>query len=537
MIFHLSRSLVKKMVGYKEKILSMDPKQINSEVVKEMAKAAKIQLSPFFNPSSIALVGASRKKNSVGWVIFKTLIDNVRAGVLKAKVYGINVKGGELFGEPLYRSLSEIRGMIEHVIIAVPAKFVPQVVDEAGRKGAKVVTIISSGFSEVGNVELEHQVLETARKYDIRIIGPNGLGVLDLYTGVDTLFIPKYKEVDEGKLMLSTPRPPKGFITFLSQSGALGAAVLDYMYGEKMGLSKFISAGNKIDVDEIDILLYSLEDPTTRVIMMYIEGVKSRGDVLVKVGKYIAREKPIVVLKGGRTSAGARAAASHTASIAGNERIYRAAFHEMGAIFTDDLTQFLDTAKALAFQPPAAGNNIAIVTNGGGAGILAADRAEKAGLKVLPLPDRVMSELKEYVKDGTITPIATFANPVDLSGIATVEAYLATIETLLEEPTIQGLVIIAIHQTPNLIARAPEKIARIVNRYKKPVTVVDIGGAEMALWTRSEFDKYGLPSYPTPERAVCALRSLVEYGVWLTREGLFEKYIESWERPKLELPP
>ncbi|MGQ4892647.1 MAG: acetate--CoA ligase family protein [Candidatus Njordarchaeia archaeon] len=521
-------------MNYKDELKKMNLNELTSEKIKQFAKAAKIQLSPFFNPSSIALVGASRRQNAPGWVIFKNLIDNKREGKLKAKVYGVNIKGGELFGEPLYKSLLDIGDVIDHVIIAVPNKFVPNVMEDAGKKGAKVVTIITSGFSEVGNVELEKQVSEIAKKYDIRIIGPNGLGLLDTYTGVDTLFLPPHKSDRDGKPLLSTPRPPAGYITFLSQSGALGAAVLDYMFGEKMGLSKFISAGNKIDVDEIDVLLYSLEDPTTRVIMLYVEGIKGRGDLLVKIGKYVAREKPIVAIKGGRTSAGARAAASHTASIAGNAKIYEAAFREMGAIFANELIDFLDIAKAMAFLPPGGGTNIGIVTNGGGAGILASDCAEMIGLKVLPFHDRAMKIIHGYVEDGTIPNIATFANPIDLSAEGTDESYIAAVETLLEEPTIEGLVVITLHQTPNVTPHFPEKLAMVVHRYKKPVTIVDIGGAEMATWFRSEFDKYGLPSYPTPERAVKALKSLIDYGLWLKREGIFEDFLERWKRPEIE---
>jgi len=521
------------MKNFKKNLKNINPYELTDKEIKEMARFTRIQLTPFFNPSAIAVIGASRDKNSPGWVIFKTLIENMRNGLLKAKVYGVNIKGGELFGEPLYRSLDEIRGMIDHVVICIPSRFVPDVLEQAGKKGVRVATIISSGFSEVGNVDLEKKVIEIAEKYDIRIIGPNGLGLFDAYNGVDTLFLPQYKENKEGKQLLSTPRPPPGYIAFLSQSGALGATVLDYMYGEQMGISKFISAGNKVDVDEIDMLLYSLEDPTIRVIMLYVEGIKGRGDLLVKIGRYVARKKPIVAIKGGRTSAGARAAASHTASIAGNARIYEAAFREMGAIVANELIDFLDIAKALAFQPPASGRNIGIVTNGGGAGILASDAAESIGLSVKPLPKNVMDTIMEYVRDGTIPDIATFANPIDLSAGGSDEAYIAAIETLLEEPTINGVIVITLHQTPELSPYFVDKISMVTRRYKKPVAVVDIGGAAMARWVRGEFDKHGLPSYPTPERAVKALKSLVDYGEWLKREGIFEEFLESWERPKI----
>ena len=372
------------------------------------------ELRPFFSPKSVAVIGASRESNAPGHIIFKNLIENSRKGLLKAEVFGVNIKGGKLFGYTLYKSVLDIPKDVEHVVIAIPAKFVPKALEDCGIKGVKVATIISGGFSEVGNVDLERHVLEIARKYKIRVIGPNGLGIFDAYSGVDTLFIPTYKETDEGP-KLNMPRPEKGYITFLSQSGALGDAVLDYMWGENIGISKFISWGNKIDVDEADLLLYLMEDDTTRVVMMYIEAFREDARKIIEIGKEFTKRKPIVILKGGITEAGARATYSHTASLAGNIKVYETAFKTMGAVLAWNIEEFVDMAKALAFQPPAKGNRIGIITNGGGPGILVSDLAEKKGLRVPPLTNTTLSKLKGFVREGIIPEIATFSNPIDLS--------------------------------------------------------------------------------------------------------------------------
>ncbi len=515
------------MSNYKEELLQHE---LTPETLEEYSEKVRRELKAFFEPEAIAVIGASRDVNAPGWVIFKNLLENKEKGWLKADVYGVNIKGGELFGHPLYRSILDVPSDVDHAVIVIPAKYVPGAMEECGKKGVKVASIISAGFSEIGNVELEKRVVEVARKYGIRIIGPNGLGVFDAYSGVDTMFLPYCKPLN-GKELLATPRPKKGYIMFISQSGALGVSVLDYMYGEGIGVSKFISYGNKADVDEVDMLLYALKDETVRVVMIYLEGLKGDGRPLVKIGKEFSKHKPIVILKGGRTKAGARATMSHTASLAGNVKIYQVAFETMGAIMADDLVEFLDVTKALAFQPPARGRNIAIVTNGGGAGILATDKAEKIGLNVIPTPENLLAKLKKAQEEGKIPPVATFSNPIDLSGSASNESYIAAIEAVMENDDIHAVLIIGLHHVPLLTSSFVDEIAQIIKKYKKPVVAVDIGGADMANWVRDRFDYHGIPAYPTPERGITALKALVEYGEWLKKEGVLENYLQKWQPP------
>ncbi|MGQ4832927.1 MAG: CoA-binding protein [Candidatus Asgardarchaeia archaeon] len=284
-------------------------------------------LQHFFNPRVVAVIGASTDVNAPGFVTFKNFVDNIKNGAFKGKVYPVNIKGEELLGYKIYRSILDIPEPVDLAVIMVPAKFVPEVMEQIGQKGTRAVTIISAGFSEIGNVELERKVVSIAKKYGIRIIGPNGLGVLDPYTGVDTLFLPQMKKLRDGRELIGTPRPKPGFVSFLTQSGAFGVAALDYMAGEGIGLRRFVSYGNKVDVDEIDMLDFLSKDDKTRVILIYSETIK-RGRAFVEQAKKVATIKPIVILKSGRTEAGARAAASHTAAIAGSDTIYDTAFKQ-----------------------------------------------------------------------------------------------------------------------------------------------------------------------------------------------------------------
>lgn len=490
------------------------------------------KLHYFFAPKSIAVIGASAQIDSPGYVIFKNLLDNKRAGLLKAEVYGVNIKGGSALGESLYRSIMEIPGEVDHAVIVIPAKFVPDVLDECGRKGVKVATIVSSGFSEVGNVELENRVREIGKRYGIRIIGPNGLGVYDPYTGVDTLFIPKSKNVN-GREMINLARPPRGFIAFLTQSGALGGALLDYLWGENLGISKFVSWGNKVDVDEVDMLEYLKDDTNTRVVAIYIEALKERAREFIKVGREFTLKKPIVILKGGITEAGARATQTHTASLAGNYAVYAGAFRQMGAVVVESVMELMDTAKALALQPPSRGKNVGVVSNGGGPGIITADLLEKRGMKVPALSDSTLRELKQAVSEGVIPAIATFANPIDISGTADDEAYVRATEIILNDKNIDLVIILALHHPPTLTSELPEKLISVIKDSRKPVLVMDIGLGELSEYVRRRFEASGIPAYTLPIRVANGAYALVSYGEYLSRRGVLDDYIKGWSPPRM----
>lgn len=504
---------------------------MNFNIEKE-AKKARQELRPFFQPEGIAVVGTSREKWTEGWVIFRNLLNSKEKGGLQSEVYGVNIKGGTALDKQLYKSILDIEEKVEHAIFSIPAKYVPQSLEEAGKKGVKVATIVAAGFSEVGNVELEEKVKNVAEKFGIRIIGPNGLGEYDPYNGIDTMFIPKYKR-KAGKKTLSAPRPKKGYITFFSQSGALGLASLDYMTGQGMGISKFISAGNRIDVDEQDTLLYGLKDPSTRVISFYIEGLEENTQDIIEVGKKVSKEKPVVILKGGKSQAGARATQSHTASLAGDYRVYNSAFKQMGAVVTQDLIEFIDAQKALALQPPARGSKIAVVTNGGGAGVLSTDEAERNGLDMPPFPKETKEKFQQLIDANVLREFSTFANPVDITGSGDTKSYVEATKTVLKDETFDAVLVIALHHPPAVGMDLAEKLCDVIDNYSKPVIMANFGSARAGEIIRKEFNKRGVPAYPTPERGMYSLSKLVEYGNYLREEGTLKKYLIDYDKPKV----
>ena len=339
------------------------------------------RLNAFFNPRSAAIIGATKKIEKAGNVIFKNFAYNKTRGVFKGEIYPVNPHEESILGFKCYPYITEIPGELDLIVIIVPAKIVPTIMEEAVAKKVKTAIIISSGFREIGNIELEEKIVNTAKKAGIRILGPNCLGVYYQKTGVDTLFLPETKVLTTGDEVIATPRPLVGDIAIVTQSGAFGVAALDFLAGRQIGISKFVSFGNKSDVTESEIMHYLLYDNETKVILLYVEDIKY-GRRFLKISRNVTAKKPIVALKAGRSAAGARAAASHTGAIAGSDKIYDAAFEQSGVIRAGDMEEFFDMGKALAMQPPALGKNIGVLTDAGGPGIMAVDECESSGLSV-----------------------------------------------------------------------------------------------------------------------------------------------------------
>jgi acyl-CoA synthetase (NDP forming) len=336
---------------------------------------------------------------------------------------------------------------------------------------------------------------------------------------MDTLFLPETKFLSDGREVVATPRPRPGAVSFLTQSGAFGAAALDYMAGHGMGIRGFVSYGNRCDVTEDELLDYFGNDQQTKVILMYVEGLAKGRDFLEKA-KEASRKKPVVALKAGKTEAGTRAAASHTAALAGMEQIYDGAFKQVGIIRVRNVEELFDFGRALVLQPPSYTKNGAILTNAGGPGIIAVDALEESGLEVHKFPERIMSKLSDFKSKKLLLPVLSGYNPLDLSAEATSEMFALAISTILEDPEIGGLVLIMLHHAPTILDDAVEKIAKTVPKYKKPVTVCDMGGTEMAETMRMAFEKRGIPSYSVPERAARALWALTYYGTYLRDRGV-----------------
>jgi len=492
-------------------------KKIESEVVRQM--------NVFFEPRSVAVVGASRKISKAGHVIFKNFVENKRRGVFKGELYPINPHEEYILGFKCYPSLTKTPYEVELVVIVVPAKVVPQVMREAAAKKVEAAVIITAGFSEIGRHELEEEVVAIAKKAGIRVLGPNCLGVYDSYTGVDMLFLPETKVLSTGDEMVATPRPMTGEISMVTQSGAFGASALDYLAGRQLGISKFVSFGNKCDVNEAEMLRYLLHDEKTHVILLYAEGIEA-GREFMRTAEEVTKKKPIVALKTGRTKAGARAAASHTGSIAGADNIYEAAFAQAGIIRARDMEEFFDVGKALAYQPPALGKNIGIITDAGGPGIMAVDECESIGLTVPRFSEETIKKFENLKREGKIPEFATNLNPVDLTGSATSEMFEAAAKILFEDPEIHGIIVLGLHHLPALMEDFVDRVANVAKNYTKSTVACDIGETEMAMFIRSRFDKFCIPAYSSPEDAARAMSALVRYGRYLKKQKCYEEYLQ-----------
>ena len=494
------------------------------------------QMNSFFQPKSVAVVGASKRISKAGHVIFKNFVENKRRGVFKGELYAVNPSEKIILNYESYPSLRKIAGDIELVVIVVPAQAVPQVMGDAAAKGVKAAVIVSSGFSEIGNKKLEDEVVAIARKAGIRVLGPNCLGVYDTQTGVDMLFLPETKVLTTGDEMVATPRPMAGYLAIITQSGAFGAAALDYLTGRQIGISKFVSFGNKCDIDEAETLQYFLHDERTRVILLYAEAIET-GREFMEIAREVTKEKPIIALKSGRSQAGARAAASHTGAIAGSDKIYDAAFAQVGIIRAQNMEEFFDFGKALAFQPPATGKNMGIITDAGGPGVMAVDECELTGLNVGRFSDELVEKFEKLKEKGKLPKFATNLNPVDVTGSADSEMFEVATKILFDAPEIDGIVFLGLHQTPGIQEDFVDRIANLAKQYMKPIVACDIGETEMALYIRSRFDKNGIPSYGSPEAAARSMGALARYGEYLKRHGCFEECVETVMRRRGIKPP
>ena len=445
-----------------------------------------------FEPRSVALIGATDKRGKVGYAIAENLLK------FPGSVYFVNIKcedGSELLGKPCYKSIKNIPEEIDLAVIAVPAKFVPSVVKECVEKGVKAIIIISAGFKEVGpeGAKLEAEILKIVEGKDIAILGPNCLGVYVPKTKLDTIFNPPDRQ----------DKPKEGGIAFISQSGAFGAAFMDRMASLNIGLSKFISYGNAMQIDESDLIEFLNEDPDTKVITAYIEGVKD-GRKFAEVLKKL--KKPLVVFKAGITSAGAKAASSHTGSLAGTAEIYKGVFRQYRIVDVFDMQELLDAAIALERQPAMGGDRVAIVTNGGGAGVMTSDYVVLHGMRLAEISEETKKKLKEK-----LPPAASVHNPIDVLGDAPVERYAVALEAMIEEENVDAIILISLMQSPAVeFERFYEMViekAKEANARGKPLVVILPGGRVPTEYVKKFIDA-GIPAYITPLQAVKALRAL-----------------------------
>ncbi len=451
-------------------------------------------IEKFFNPNSVAIVGASPKPGKVGNVILANFKKR-----FKGRIYPVNPKHEEIMGLKCYPSIKDLPETPDLVVIAIPAPKVPQVLRDAGEKGVKATIIISGGFRETGTEEgkrLEEEIVKISRKYGIRILGPNCLGIYDNWSGVDTFFLP-----DE-KMM----RPPKGKISFISQSGAFASALLDWMAYRNIGISRAISYGNKIDVDDVDLLDFLANDDKTGLIIMYLEGLKpGRGRLFIEKAREVVRKKPIVIYKAGKTSRGSTAAASHTAALAGNYSIYKAAIKQAGLIEAMSFDEIMDLSKILLTQPLMKGRKVYVVTDAGGVGVMLTDALTTEGF-ILP---RSPADLKEELRK-VLPPHCIVENPIDLTGDTDDERYKVVLDILLPRDDVDAVVVGALPQVPGITSRLADYLAE-ARKYGKPIIAISIGSKEAERFKDLLEDK-GIPVFESPERAARALRALYLYS-------------------------
>ena len=460
----------------------------------------KSDLEPFFNPKTVAVVGASARKASVGGVIFRNFLKPAYKGI----VYPINPRATDVLGIPTYERVSLIPEPIDLTVIAVPAGIVPNIMEDCEQKGVKAAIIISGGFKETGpeGAYLEDQVIKIAQRSGIRVIGPNCVGVYDTNTGVDTTFLPASR----------MGRPGKGYISFISQSGAFAAAVLDMNAQSGLGVSRVVSFGNKADVNEIDLIEYLGADPETRVIVEYLEGLSpSTGGSYLQTAKRVTQKKPIIVVKSGRSKRGSAAAASHTGALAGDARLYDFAFQQAGVLSARDFEDGFEMAKALSSQPPAKGNRILIVTDAGGAGVMTVDACEALGLTVPEPPEKEKQILRE-----AFPGYCSVHNPIDLTGDTDAERYQIAFDTLLGTSHYDAAIAIVMMQVPLLNLDIVDRLISIVRKYNKPLIALTAGGRFTMKGARL-LEEAGIPAMPTPARTAKALWALVEYGQHLKK--------------------
>jgi acetate---CoA ligase (ADP-forming) len=463
--------------------------EYEEKVALRSQKAARASMQAFFEPKSIAVVGAGRKRGGIGAEVFHNLV----AAGFQGVVYPVNEHASVVGSVSAYPRVTDIPGEVDLALIVVPAEAAAAVVDDCITKGVHGIVVISAGFAETGaeGRAREATLLEKVRDAGVRMIGPNCMGIIntDPAVALNGTFSPVY--------------PPEGRVAMSTQSGALGLAILDYARRLNLGISTFVSVGNKSDVSSNDLIQYWAEDPRTDVILLYLESFGNPRK-FGRIAKRIARSKPIVVVKSGRSRAGARAASSHTGALASTDAVASALFRQAGIIRTDTFEELFDVANLLAHQPVPGGIRVAILTNAGGPGILAADACEAHGLELPMLADATIAELRSF-----LPATASVANPVDMIASASPEHFLKATRALLADENVDSLIVIFI---PPLIIDAEAVAAAIVEGAKdangKPV-LANFMSAKGAPGILSS-----IPSYEFPESAASALAKVTAYGEW-----------------------
>ena len=450
-------------------------------------------MDSIFRPSSVAIIGASATPNKVGYILVRNMLKSGYQG----KIYPINPQGGQILGLKAYTSVKEIKDNIDLAVVAIPAKLIPPVVEECGEKGVKSMIIISAGFKETGKegAELEKHVADLAHKHGIRIQGPNCLGAINTWAPLDLSF--------------AAALPKRGGIGFISQSGALGTAILDWIIKKEIGFHSFISLGNKADLDEVDFIEAMADDPDVKVILLYLESIE-RGAKFIEVASRVTKKKPMLVVKGGTSSAGAKAAGSHTGALVGSFLAYQKAFEKSGVILADTMEDLFNYAIAFVEQPLPKDEGIAIVTNAGGPGILATDLVERLGLKV----SEIKGETKEKLKKG-LPAAASTGNPIDVLGDAGADRYAFAIEEALWDQGVHLVVVLLTPQAMTDSMATADAMVRLHAKHPEKTMLAVFMGGEQVESAAKHLKGNGIPCFDFPEKAIRTADAIYRYQRYL----------------------
>ena len=449
-----------------------------------------MKLDAVFRPSSVAVIGASRTPGKVGHVLTKNMIDSGYPG----EIIPINPNAEEILGLRCYPSILDVQGEVDLAVVSIPAASVLQVTEECGMKGVKALVVISAGFKETGHegAVLEGKLVEIAEKYGMRIQGPNCLGLINTSIPLNLSF--------------AAVMPTGGKIGFISQSGALGTAVLDWVIKEDIGFHSFISLGNKADLDEVDFIEAMGEDEGVGVILLYVESIED-GRRFIEVSSRVTQKKPIIVLKGGTSTAGARAAGSHTGALVGSFVAYQTAFEKTGVVMADSVEELFNYAVAFTEQPLPKGEGLAIITNAGGPGIIATDLSEKLGIRLTSIYGETRSRIMEKL------PLAaSVGNPIDVLGDAMADRYMFVIEEVLKDDYVNSVLVILTPQAMTESVETARSIVEIQKRIRhKPIIVVFMGGDSVREATEYLRDN-SVPCYDFPEKAIKTVSAMYQYA-------------------------
>ena len=456
-------------------------------------RATTSSLTPFFSPTGVAIIGASLDPTKLGYGLSRNLVQSGFHGA----IHFVNLKGGTLLGRSIHKSISVVPDPVDLAVLLIPAEAIPQSLKECGERGIRAVIIMAGGFRETGSegAALEEECLEIARKYDLRLLGPNCIGLVDTHLPLDTTF-------------LSPPGPTPGDVAFISHSGAICAAVIDWARGQGFGLSRMVSLGNQADVNETDVLAPIAADPYTNVLTLYLEGV-SDGRRFVKEAKKVTCKKPIIAIKVGRFESGQRAVTSHTGALAGQESAFNAAFHRAGVIRVETSEELFDWARALAWCKLPTGRGVGVLTNAGGPGVTAADALESHGLHIANLVPATQKALRNQLSSAASTH-----NPVDMLAAATPQQYANCLRILLDDPGVHSAMVILPPPPMHTAGGVAKAVIPVIFSSEKPV-VIALMGERLIQEAVEHFRAARVPEYRFPERAAAALSILAKRAEYL----------------------